>query len=52
MTDVWFIVAGWGVILVGLGLYAVALLRRLRAALEAAAGDGRDAESGSPGATE
>jgi hypothetical protein len=31
-NDVWFIVAGWGVILGGLALYAVTLLRRLAAA--------------------
>jgi hypothetical protein len=36
--DIWFIVAGWGVILGGLALYAVALLRRLAAARRAAAG--------------
>lgn len=38
MTDVWFIVAGWGVILGGLALYAGILVRRLAAA--------RDAEGG------
>ena len=32
MTDVGFVVAGWGVILGGLALYAVTLLRRLAAA--------------------
>jgi hypothetical protein len=32
MTDVWFIVAGWGVILGGLALYGLALLRRLHSA--------------------
>jgi hypothetical protein len=31
-----FVVAGWGVILGGLGLYAVTLLRRLAAARRAA----------------
>ena len=30
-NDVWFIVAGWGVILGGLALYAISLLRRLDA---------------------
>jgi hypothetical protein len=28
MTDVWFVVAGWSVILGGMTAYAVALLRR------------------------
>ena len=32
MRDVAFVVAGYGVILGGLGLYALALARRLRAA--------------------
>jgi hypothetical protein len=31
-NDVWFIVAGWGVILGGLALYAATLSRRLAAA--------------------
>ena len=31
-NDFWFIVAGWGVILGGLALYAVTLLRRLASA--------------------
>lgn len=35
MTDVWFVVAAWAVILGGLTLYAVMLLRRLRSAREA-----------------
>jgi hypothetical protein len=35
MTDVWFVVAGWGVILGGLTLYAATLLRRLAAARRA-----------------
>ena len=34
--DIWFIVAGWGVILGGLALYAITLLRRLAAAKRAA----------------
>ena len=32
MTDVGFVIAGYGVILGGIGLYAVLLVRRLRAA--------------------
>ncbi len=32
MTDIGFIIAAYGVILGGLGLYAVTLVRRLRAA--------------------
>ncbi|HLE59266.1 MAG TPA: hypothetical protein VJA85_06435 [Candidatus Limnocylindria bacterium] len=32
MTDLGFIIAGYGVILGGLALYAMALVRRLRAA--------------------
>ena len=35
MTDVGFIIAGYGVILGGIGLYAVLLARRLRAAGDA-----------------
>ena len=38
--DLWFIVAGWGVILGGLALYAITLLRRL-AAVKRAAEDAR-----------
>ena len=34
--DIWFIVAGWGVILGGLALYAITLLRRLATAKRAA----------------
>lgn len=36
MTDATFVIAGWGVILGGLALYAVTLLRRLAAARRAA----------------
>lgn len=36
MTDVGFIVAGYGVILGGLAIYALTLQRRLRAARDAA----------------
>jgi hypothetical protein len=36
VTDVGFIVAGYGVILGGLAIYAVTLQRRLRAARDAA----------------
>ena len=35
MTDVGFVIAGYGVILGGIGLYAALLARRLRAAREA-----------------
>jgi hypothetical protein len=37
MSDLGFVVAGYGVILGGIGLYAVLLLRRLRAARDASA---------------
>ncbi|HEX2140989.1 MAG TPA: hypothetical protein VHK28_01770 [Candidatus Limnocylindria bacterium] len=43
--DIWFIVAGWGVILGGLGLYAATLLRRLAAARDASLRIRREAES-------
>jgi hypothetical protein len=49
MTDAWFVVAGWGVILGGLGLYAATLLRRLaaaRRAVDAARGGDREASGG------
>lgn len=36
MTDAPFVIAGWGVILGGLALYAATLLRRLAAARRAA----------------
>jgi hypothetical protein len=35
VTDVWFVVAAWGVIVGGLTVYALTLLRRLRSAREA-----------------
>jgi len=35
MTDVGFVIAGYGVILGGIGLYALLLARRLRAARDA-----------------
>lgn len=45
MNDAWFVVAGYGVILGGLALYAATLLRRLAAARRAS-GDGADREDG------
>jgi hypothetical protein len=48
VTDVWFVVAGWGVIVGGLALYAGLLLRRLGAAREASLRIRRDAEASSP----
>lgn len=36
MTDAPFVIAGWGVILGGLALYAASLVRRLAAARRAA----------------
>lgn len=48
MTDVWFVIAGWGVISVGMGLYAVTLLRRLRSARERSLRIRRAAERGTP----
>ena len=38
MTDVGFVIAAYGVILGGIGLYAAVLVRRLRIASEATAG--------------
>jgi hypothetical protein len=35
MSDVGYVIAGWGVILGGLAVYAVTLLRRLEAARQA-----------------
>ena len=35
MTDVGFVIAGYGVILGGIGLYAAVLVRRLRIARQA-----------------
>lgn len=48
MTDVWFVVAGWGVITLGMGLYAFTLLRRLRSARDRSLRIRRDAERGMP----
>jgi hypothetical protein len=56
MTDVWFVVAGYTVILGGLALYAGLLVLRLREARRTAAGmqrqglrvDDRDDRSGAP----
>ena len=49
MSDVGFVVAGYGVILGGLALYAATLLRRLAAArreLDRDAGERQDEERG------
>ncbi len=51
MTDVWFVVSGWGVILGGLALYAATLLRRLAAASQAAI-DARSTDDTAPGGGE
>jgi hypothetical protein len=48
MTDLGFVVAAYGVILGGLGLYTVVLLRRLRAAREASLRIRREAEAAPP----
>jgi hypothetical protein len=48
MTDVWFVVAGWGVIVGGIALYAATLLRRLRSAEERSLRVRREAESAPP----
>lgn len=48
MTDVWFVVAGWGVILGGMALYAGLLIRRLAAARRTSLRVRRDAEADSP----
>jgi hypothetical protein len=45
MQDLGFIIAGYGVILGGMGLYAGLLLRRLSAARRASLQIRRDAES-------
>jgi hypothetical protein len=45
MTDLGFVVAAYGVILGGLGLYAITLLRRIRAAREASLRIRREAEA-------
>ena len=48
MTDVGFVIAGYGVILGGAALYAVSLLRRLQAARALSLQIRRDAEPASP----
>ena len=48
MTDVGFVIAAYGVILGGIGLYAALLVRRLRIAREALAGIGEAPDAGSP----
>ncbi len=48
MNDVGFIIAGWGVVLGGLGLYAWLLERRLRDAREASLQIRREAERDTP----
>jgi uncharacterized membrane protein len=48
MTDVGFVIAGYGVILGGAAMYAVTLLLRLRAAREASLRIRRDAEAARP----
>ncbi len=45
MTDLGFIVAGYGVILGGLALYAAVLLRRLRAARQSSLTIRREADA-------
>ncbi len=45
MSDVGFIVAAYGVILGGLGVYAATLVRRLRAARHVSLGIRREAEA-------
>lgn len=46
--DLAFIIAGWGVILGGMALYALVLMRRLRAARQVSLEIRRAAESASP----
>jgi hypothetical protein len=48
VSDAGFVIAAYGVILGGLGLYAVTLWRRLRAAREASLLIRRDAEAAPP----
>jgi hypothetical protein len=48
MTDVGFVIAAYGVILGGIGLYAAVLVRRLRIAREATAGIDEAPDAGSP----
>jgi hypothetical protein len=45
VSDVGFVVAAYGVILGGLGIYAATLLRRLRAARDASLHIRREAEA-------
>jgi len=46
MSAVWFVIAGYGVILGGLAAYAIILVRRLARAREAALRIRGEAESG------
>lgn len=48
MIDAGFVIAAYGVILGGIGLYAALLLRRLRAAREALRGDTDSASPDAP----
>jgi hypothetical protein len=48
MQDLAFIIAGWGVILGGLALYAALLLRRLKVARATSLAIRRQAESVAP----
>jgi hypothetical protein len=48
MTDLWFVVAGWGVISGGLALYAFTLLRRLQFARAASLRIRREADAAPP----
>jgi hypothetical protein len=48
VSDVGFVIAAYGVILGGLGLYTVTLWRRLRAAREASLRIRREAEAAPP----
>ncbi len=48
MSDIGFVIAGYGVILGGAALYAVTLALRLRAAREASLRIRRDAEAAQP----
>ena len=52
MTDAWFVVAGWGVILGGLAVYAATLVRRLASAREASLDVRRAAEERPAGESE
>ena len=48
MTDVGYVIAGWGVIVAGAALYAVTLLRRLEAARSRSLQVRRDADEAAP----